>query len=200
MRVDAEFKKDCQVWIDFLSDQSSTGVCRPMINLAESVVATDIGFSSDASAKASLGFGCVLGDKWTYGMWEPGFIKTFTPSIEYLELYALVAGIMTWQYELCNIRMFVHCDNQAVVSMINNLSSSCPNCMILIRMLVLNGLKYNRRIFAVYLSTKANYLVDSLSRGKIRKFLSLAPSTVNSYPDKVSPVIWPPSRIWKKFN
>ena len=152
-----------------------------------------------ASAAEKLGFGCVLGNSWTYAMWEAGYIRKFKPSIEYLELYALVAGVLTWEFELRNLRMIVNCDNQAVVSMINQMSSTCPHCMHLIRILVLNSLKFNRRVFGRYLTSKQNYLSDALSRGKIDKFKKLAPKTVNEYPDKLNKLMWPASKLWKKF-
>ena len=93
----------------------------------------------------TLGFGCILNDRWIFGQWEDQYIERFKPSIEYLELFASVAGVLTWQSsaELVNTRVVVFCDNQATVVMINNLSSSCKNCMVLLRKLVLNGLKYN---------------------------------------------------------
>ena len=87
-------------------------VNHPMIDLAvDPISSIDLGFTSDASANASLGFGCTLGNNWTYAQWEPGFIDRVQPSIEYLELFALCAGIFTWEYELRNMHMKVFCDN-----------------------------------------------------------------------------------------
>ena len=166
-----------------------------MLDLSETVSAEFLGFLSDASAKETLGFGCVFGNKWIFAMWEPNYISKYKPSIEYLELYALVAGILTWEFDLKNIRMIVKCDNQAVVCMVNKLSSSCPHCI-----LVLNNLKFKRRIFAQFLGTKQNFLADSLSRGKLSKFFSLAPSLVNRSPDQISELIWPASKIWMDFD
>ena len=68
----------------------------------------------------------------------------FKPSIEYLELAALCIGIISWGQYLTNCRIVIFCDNQAVVHMVNKLMSSCSNCMVLLRMLVLDGLKNNR--------------------------------------------------------
>ena len=44
-----------------------------------------------------LGFGCLLRNKWIQAFWNdgfPNFVITQEPSIEYLELYALVAGVL----------------------------------------------------------------------------------------------------------
>ena len=165
--LDREFKKDCQVWLDFLTGDTQSVINRLMVDLLSSPILTadQIQFYSDASASKRLGFGCILNDHWIQGFWVEEFITLYDPSIEFLELYALVAGIFTWQNEnqLQNCRVRVFCDNQAVVQMINNLTSSCPKCMTLIRMFVLNGLKYNRRVTAVYIDTKSNFLADTLS-------------------------------------
>lgn len=156
----------------------------------------DIGFFSDASAAKDLGFGSILGTKWVFGKWEEDFIEHFSPSIEYLELYALYTGILTWQSELSNCRILVHCDNMAVVHMVNNLSSSCRNCMFLLQILVLNRLQFNRRIAAVYVSTKDNFLSDSLSRLQFKHFRKLG-SQMNDFPEKLNESIWPVSKLWQ---
>ena len=102
-----------------------------MQDLSRVLSATEINFYSDASASKKLGFGCIFGDKWIFGAWGSKFIEVNEPSIEYLELFALCAGLLTWPEELSNCRIIVFCNNQAVVAMINSLASSCPNCMTL---------------------------------------------------------------------
>lgn len=84
-------------------------------------------------------------------------------SIGYLELYSLTVGILLWGEHFKNQRIIVYCDNQSVVHMLNNTSSKCKHCMLLIRMIVLTGLKFNLRIFGKWVSTHDNYLADALS-------------------------------------
>ena len=199
VRLDPEFKADCEVWISFLSDPSWRKlICRPMMDLLSVQFSTDLNYSSDASANGLLGFGCIMGNNWIVEQWEPGYVDKYEPSIEYLELYALVAGILTWEHHLQNLRLLVKCDNQAVVGMVNKLSSNCPHCLHLLRILVLNGLKFNRRVVAEYLSSKNNFLSDALSRGKLRRFFDLAPKSINKHPDKVNLLVWP-SKLWHNF-
>ena len=196
--LDAEFKADCQIWLQFLDQQESwvEVVNRPMIDiLSPDITLTDINFYSDASALSKLGFGCLLDSKWLRGDWDPEFIKKYEPSIEYLELFALCAGIFTWGEFLKNTRITVFCDNTAVVAMIKNMTSSCKNCMMLIRMLTLQGLKFNRRLRAKYVSTKQNFLVDSLSRGQIHRFSRLGPH-MDINPWMIHDDLWPMMKIW----
>ena len=177
IRLDAEFKFDCQVWLSFLMHPDLARVVnRPMIDLSTSKLDVDIGFYSDASHSEILGFGSILGDRWICSQWPPSFIRQCEPSIGYLELYALVLGIITWQDDcrLRDSRVQVHCDNMSVVHMINNITSSCKNCMFLLRKLILNGLLFNRRLTAKFVPTKENGVSDALSRLQFARFRKLA--------------------------
>ena len=61
-------------------------------------------------------------------------------------------------------------DKESVKNMINNTSSSCKNCMVLIRSIVLEALKFNVGIEARHVSSKKNFLDDSLSRVQFNDF------------------------------
>ena len=204
VRLDAEFKKDCKTWLQFLDGELEV-VQWPMVDLLKQTIPSseDICFFSDASrSKNSGGFGCLLNSSWIQGFWEPGFIEKESPSIEYLELYALTAGILTWEnkQELVNGRITIFCDNQSVVQMINNgMVSSCRNCMRLLQMLTLNGLRFNSRISAKFVPTKKNSLADALSWGQWERFRRLGPH-MNKVEDKVNEKIWPVSKIWISGN
>ena len=125
IRLDSEFKFDCEVWRYFLDNFRTTAVCRPTVDLDMNILAPDMNFSSDASANGDLGFGAVFENDWLFGQWEENYIKMNNPSIEYLELYALVAAVLTWEKKITNLRMTVFCDNESVVHMVNSSTSSC---------------------------------------------------------------------------
>ena len=126
VRLDQEFKVDCKVWVQFLSDNElSTVVNRPMIDvLSPEITSEEICFYSDASTSKFLRYGCIFNTKWIRGDWEKHFIETEKPSIEYLGLFALCAGIFTWQHLLANTRIIIFCNNTAVCGMVNSLTSS----------------------------------------------------------------------------
>ena len=203
VRIDKEFKADCQIWIDFLTGNLSEVVHRPMVDLFGQIYTSeDITFYSDASGSAKTGgYGCLLDKEWLYGSWGEDFIRQEEPSIEFLELYALCAGILTWENNprLVDCRVSIFCDNQAVVHMVNNMSSSCKNCMYLLRLLTLNGLKFNRRLTAKFVDTKSNFLADALSRGQIDRFKRLGPH-MNELPTKINENISPVWKVWNVFN
>ena len=195
VQLDSEFRADCRIWTTFLEYYQATGLCRPFIDIDKAESAEVLEFFTDASKGVTKGFGCVFKKSFTWGIWEVGYIKKYDPSIEYLEHYALCVGIFTSANQLRDTRIVVFCDNMAVVHMINDTSSSCKNCMYLIRKLMLNNLIYNRRVFAKYISTKANSRADVLSRGLIGKYFKLAPHS-NKTPDPIPEELWPLSKLW----
>ena len=144
--------------------------------------------------------GAVFEHRWIFGQWESNYIKQKpnSPSIEYLEHYALTAAVLTWQKLLINKRITIFCDNMGVVGMINSSSSSCKNCMYLLRMLTLNNLIHNRRIFAKYVQSQDNELSDSLSRLQFSHFWKLAGNKMNKCPSEIAEAIYPPSKIWQR--
>ena len=169
VRLDAEFKSDCKTWLAFLNiefNESRVVLNRPMIDVVSPMSdALVIPFYSDASAAVDLGFGCVYEDRWICSMWEEGFIQEYKPSIEYLELYALTAGILTWGKLLKGRWVIIHCDNMAVVHLVNNNASTCKHCMTLLRLLTLDNLIHHTKVWVRFIGTKSNDLANSLSRG-----------------------------------
>ena len=178
IKLDKEFKLDCKIWLEFLSGDLGEVVYKPMIDFNESGVnSREICFYSDASALPTLGFCAILRSRWIQAKWDTQLILREKPSIEFLELFALCAGIFSWEQheELKNGRVTVWCYNMAVVHMINSLTSGCEKCMRLLRLLVLNGLKNNHRLTAFYVTSKDNFLSDALSRGQMERFHRLGP-------------------------
>ena len=194
--LDAEFRNDCAMWEEFLIHEEI--VNRPFIDLNHTLVATKVGLYSDASANPELGFGAIFrGKSWIFGKWEKGFIEKENPGIAYLELYGLCAGILTWGQHFANARVIVFCDNESVKYTVNSMSGKCKNTMRLLRLLTLDNLKWNRRIFVEHIPGKNNDLSDALSRLDFQRFFKDAPSTVNKYPENLPTCIWPLSKIWE---
>ena len=140
---------------------------------------------SDASKNLSLGFGATCMGSWMYKRREIGYIKKYDPSIEYLELFALVAGVLAWVERYCNRRIVLFCDNKSVCAMVNSTTSSCRNCMVLIRILVLHCMVNNVRVFAKYIKSKQNRIADLLSRMRIRHFKSIGQCKCEMEPTQV---------------
>ena len=157
IRVNSEMRADLTLWKIFLGDSSA--YCRPFIDFNKTQSAVDIDMFTDASRNFKLGFGGYCDNEFFCHRWCK-FTKQVGPSIEYLEFYAVTVAVLLWLYKFANSRIRLFCDNKSVVDMINSSSSGCKNCMYLIRVLTLEGLKHNVRIFAKHVRTRFNDLAD----------------------------------------
>ena len=144
VNLDVGFRCDCEMWLMFLNQVSEQNICRPFTDLSAFEYADTLQFHTDAAKKAGCGMGAVFCNEWVTRIWNTNFLMEQDPSIEFLELYALTVGVLTWQSNLVNNRFIIFCDNQAVMGMVNNMTSKCPQCMKLIRILTRNGLQCNR--------------------------------------------------------
>ena len=199
--LNAQFIQDCCVWWAFLSNVRATELCRPFLDVNAFQYVHVLNFYTDASLNLLTGgLGGVYNNNWIAETWGTEFLLRCKPSIEFLELFALTAGIITWSNSLVNPRSIVFCDNEAVKNMVNSLASSCEQCRKLIRILALDGIQKNRRVFIRYISSKFNILADALSRGKMRLFWRVAPKTMNKIKNKIPDCVWPVEKLWhKKF-
>ncbi len=78
-----------------------------------------------------------------------------------------MAIINTVGHKLQNSRILFHCDNQAIVAVINKQSSKDGKIMSLLRPLVLALLQHNISFRASYISTHENITADYLSRSQV---------------------------------
>ena len=198
LNLDSEFRNDCWVWERFLSTHDKS-ICRPFIDLRPIQEETVLDFYTDAAKKGTLGFGGIYNSHWLLGSWGNDFIEKCDPSIEYLELFGLVIAVFAWSHHLQDQRSVIHCDNQSVVTMVNDTTSSCKNCMVLIRLLMLRCLEFNMRIFAKWVRGSQNSLSDALSRMKLKSFWRLVKQEgrVMDRKSTLLPVdIWPPQKLW----
>ena len=195
------------MWLAFFGmiKRDKSNLCRPFIDYEGKLSkVTTLQLLSDASRSHQLGMGAVFleEDRWIIGQWNAGFVQKEEPSIEFLELYAMTAAVLTWGWSdhLHNQRITVYCDNESVVHMINNSVSSCSQCRKLIRILTLENIKCNRRLFARHIRTHLNVLSDALSRQNLTKFWKFAPKSMRKTMDQMPDWFWPPENIWFDDN
>ena len=182
IKITEENRLDLTVWKEFL--EHPDGYYRPFMDTI-SINAKEIDMYSDASGTYGLGFGAYCGPAWTYGQWDQQFCKKHHPSIEYLELFAVTVGILNWIKLFANRRVVLFCDNESVVYMINNSTSSCKNCMILMRIIVAECIARNVRVFAKHVRTKDNGKADALSRMDLSRFWKLSGDSMDKKPSPI---------------
>ena len=194
VRISNEMRLDLNMWLQFL--KHPTIYARPFMDFSNLIYATELNFYSDASRNPILGFGARFGRAYMYSQWDYDFMMKNNPSITYLELYAVVAAVLAWGHEFANKRVIIYCDNKGSCAILNNLSSKCKNCMVLVRIVVMFQMIHNIRIYANYVKTELNGPADSLSRLKISKFKRLVGSNIDEEPTNIPEDIWPMSKIW----
>ena len=160
IKVNGEMKADLQIWKIFL--QHPSVFCRPFMDYSKTFKASEIDMYSDATRNFQLGCGGYCGSSWFCQKWDP-FVKKVNPSIGYLELYAVTVAVLLWIHRFKNQKIQLFCDNKSAVDMINASSSKCRNCMVLIRLITLEGLKNNVRIFVKHVKSENNEISDALS-------------------------------------
>ena len=81
--------------------------------------------------------------------------------------------------------------------MMNNSSSKCKKCMVLLRLITAEYIFRNVRVFAKYVGTKDNGKADALRRLDFKRFWSLSGDTMNQKPSRIPSEIWPFKKLWK---
>lgn len=102
------------------------------------------------------------------------------------ELIPIVLGVLIWAEGLRNRNLLLHIDNLSLVYIVNHKSSNNNRIMKLVRLLVLQTLKYNIQIRAQHITGIKNQIEDAISRFPWTRFRQLAPGA-DLYPSKVLP-------------
>ena len=193
IKINQEMRSDLLMWEKFLQHPSI--YAREFMDFASTLNAVEISMFSDASCNPDLGYRGVVGMSWMYRTWNKDFFIQFKISIAYLELYILVGTVVNWIHHYRNKRIILFCDNQSVMEMVNKTTSSCKNCMVLIRILVLKSLMENVRVFAKYIKSKENVVSDLLSRIQITKFKALR-TDWDTYPTPIPKELADMRALW----
>ena len=155
---------------------------------------------ADASGNCSLGFSAYFPwtGEWICSRWPVSFFKQKKPSINLLELYAIVLAVETWAHHLEGQHIRLRSDNLATIYMINRKTSKRNECMSLIRHLTLVCMKFQIFMTAKFREGKRNQIADALSRGKLKLFKALTKGSAMEHPTKIPTTIYPVS--WKMLK
>ena len=197
VKLTMETKSDLSLWLQFLNHPSVYN--RKFIDLDENSTHKEVTFYTDASANKDLGCGGYSDNDWFIMQWNDEFIDKFNPSINYLELYAVTIAVLNWINKYENKKITIFCDNMSVVQMVNNNSSKCKNCMVLIRIIVLQCLTHNVSLHVKHVRGKSNTFSDLLSRMKYKQFWQVARKTGKSFntkPTQIPEVLQDMEHLW----
>ena len=194
--VNAEIRRDLTMWKEFLLTPEVYST--PFIQFDKAIPAEEVFFFTDASG--AIGMGRICNESWMIQQRNLSFLINQRPSIEYLELFALVAAILLWIDRFKNRKIAIFCDNQTVCGMVENMTTLCKQCMVLVRMLVFKCMEQNVMLSTHYVKSTDNELTDHLSRGRINEFICdarKAGKKVKKSPTPVPEIMWPPEKkVW----
>jgi len=181
-RVTEGMVADLRVWETFLSHNNGVSLFLPHTWEDNDT----LHLYTDAAG--SSGFGAFFAGHWVCGVW-PTEMRVTTKHITFLELFPIVLAIILWGEQLCNRKLLLRCDNQAVVDIISRQTSRDQPCMSLVRELVLRCLQHNILIKARHIPGVDNTIADALSRLQVPLFRKLAP-TADATMTPIPTVAW----------
>ena len=166
IRITSEARADISAWLEFLTAHNGVTM------LVERIWVSSDKINLYTDAAGSDGYAAVLGSRWLHGQWFGDWLQL---NITILELFPIVAALITWSDLLRNHCVVFNCDNMAIVEVINNLSSKEPAVMLLLRKLVLCCMTNNILFKARHIAGSHNVIADHLSRSQVLQARSRAP-------------------------
>jgi hypothetical protein len=197
IRLNAQFQADMMWWKTFAAQW----------NGASLIVRDDsreIPLTSDASG--SWGCGAWVGNEWFQMEWND---HARGQHISVKELVPILVAAIVWGLQWQGCRVVAHCDNMAVVTVVNSRYCRDPALMQLLRCLSFVEARRQFTLSAVHLPGIENKLADDLSRNRLSAFLEGKPgANIHSTKIPVSLLQWllDPKAEWtspawmQKFN
>lgn len=164
--LSAAARADIKWWQDFLPGWN--GVSLMLQPHWESSL--DLDLYTDASG--SLGFGAYFQGSWFCGTWSK---QQLLQSIQWKELFAILAAAATWGKLWHRKRILIHCDNQAIVQIWQTKKPKHKALTKLCRKLFFLAAKNNYTVNLKHIPGSSNELADALSRQQVSRFHNLAP-------------------------
>ena len=169
IRLNQDAKLDITWWQSFLPSWNG----KAFFLEQNTTSASDLSLYTDASG--THGCGAYYHGAWFHYSWQPHQQLSPTTSIQWQELFAIVAATLTWGDQWSRKRIRFYCDNQAIVHAWEGKSSKHPRLTSLMRLLFLTAAQNNFTVKLKHVAGKSNELADALSRKQFNRFFSLAP-------------------------
>ena len=132
-------------------------------------------------ALGSLDWGIYWSGHWIQSHWSGDQVNR---GIVWKELFAIASAVNTWGHHWPRKKVFVHCNNQAVVEIWKKGTTNCQSHLPCSYALLL----CSTHVIVTHIAGTDNYIADALSRFQVHHFYQLAPRTATN-PDTTR--AWP---------
>ena len=159
-RLNESCRSDIEWWHAFVSRWNGISMM-----MKSDFLTPDVQLWTDASG--SWGCGAVWGAQWIQISWQHQVPPTFTQkSIAVKELLPIIIAVGTWGRCWKGSTVLCHCDNEAVVSVINKGACKDKHCLFFMEA------EFNLSLAACHVPGKANIEADAISRGNLSAFFT----------------------------
>ena len=152
--MNASARVDILWWIQFLPQWTAVSMIPP----TRTIRSTDLKLFTDAS---DLGYGATYGNCWFSQGWTQ---EQLDHSINYRELYAIVAATFTWGHDWTGKRIVFVTDNKPITQVWDKGTCPSPPIMALIRPLYMFAALRGFSVSFKHISGYLNVAADALSR------------------------------------
>ena len=177
LRLNSGFRSDLQWWNQFLEIWNGVSM---LANTPRG--GSDIDLYTDASG--SFGCGAWWREGWLQLEWPEG-LETW--SIARKELIPIVMACMLWGNKWWRKAVRVHCDNEAVVEVLQKGCARDGDLMHLLRCVFFITAFYETSLKAVHIPGTSNTVADAISRNNMVAFQSQVPHIAAIAPTGIPP-------------
>ena len=163
--MNKDSRADILWWMDFLPSWSHSTI------IPESYVTypSDLRLYTDA---CDYGFGAVYQNEWIQSQFTEQYLLH---SIDFKELFAIVAAVFTWGSHWKGKRIVFYTDNKPISEIWQAGSTPSNDLMHLVRELYLHAARCQFSLSLKHISGTHNSVADSLSRYQMSRFHDLHP-------------------------
>ena len=180
--INREARDDIHWWCELLQTANRSY----FIPDPKRVYSTDILLFTDAAKL--IGLGATFGTAWIQARWSDHGMENIN-DINYLELFAIMAAVLTWGHTWAGKRIVIVTDNKNITQIWSSGSSPNPHIMGLVRKLYLFAASSKFSLSLKHIFGHFNPSADALSRFQMARFKQLMPDA-EATPTPIPPGVW----------
>ena len=180
--INREARDDIHWWCELLHTSNKSS----FIPDPKRIYSTDILLFTDAAKQ--VGLGACYGNSWIQAKWADHSMED-VHDINFLELFAIMAAVLTWGRSWSGKRIVIVTDNKTITHIWSSGTSPIPKIMDLIRKIYLFAASNKFSLSLKHIFGHFNPVADALSRFQVDRFRQLMP-TADKDPTAIPEEVW----------